>query len=150
MQGKAAVIALSVTALSGCYHYVPVASNAPPAGSHVAVEISTRGAVNLIPRLGDNVVSLEGELTSADENGITVSVLSVKRRGDLQASNWTGASVTLAGADVIEVKKRQLSKGRTIIASSALGAAMVGLVVAIAKATGLASGGTGERPIPTP
>lgn len=150
MKGKVSVIALSVTALSGCYHYVPVASSTPPAGTHVAIEISTRGAVNLIPRLGDNVVSLEGELTSADENGITVSVLSLKRRGDLQPSTWTGAPVTLASSDVIEVKKRELSKGRTIFASSALGATMVGIVIAIAKATGLASGGTGERPIPTP
>jgi hypothetical protein len=45
---------------------------------------------------------------------------------------------------------RTLNRGKTIIASMGAGAALVGGIIAIAKATGLVSGNSGTKPGPQP
>jgi hypothetical protein len=146
----APVVVLGLSVVTGCYRYVatPLTSLSP--GAHVAVEVTTRGAVSLEPRLGRNVSQVEGTVTSSDATGVTLALLSVRRRGEVQPSTWEGESLHLTGDDIEQLRSRQLSRGRTIVASTALGAAAVSIIVAIARSTGQASTGTGPRPTPNP
>lgn len=150
MRRIAPAVVLALGTLSGCYRYVATPLTALAPGAHVAVEVSTRGTVNLEPRLGRNVTRVEGTLRSSDATGVTLALLSVRRRGEVQPSTWDGETLHLAGDEIERVQGRQLSRARTIVAATALGAAAVGIVVAIARSTGQASTGTGPRPIPTP
>lgn len=150
MSRVAPIVLLGVSVLNGCYRYVPVDASGLAPGTHVSVEVTSRGSANLQPKIGNNVTVLEGTVAASDAGGITVALLSVRRRGEVQPSTWSGESIRLASDEIAEVKGRQLSRGRTIAASAALGAAAVAVVIAIAKATGSASNGTGPRPTPTP
>jgi hypothetical protein len=93
---------------------------------------------------------VEGSVTEASPSSITLALQAVRRRGDNAASTWNGESITLASDEIAEVKRRELSRGRTAVASAALAAASVGIVVGIAKATGEASGSAGGKPSPNP
>lgn len=142
---------LLVSALSGCYRYVPTTRSSLAPGESVSVALTLQGSVNTAPSIGNNVASLEGTVSGIDSSGdITLALLSVRRRGENLASTWSGESIRLSSADIAEVSTKQLSRGRTVAAWTALGVASVGLIVAIAKATDLVGGGSGGRPIPTP
>jgi hypothetical protein len=144
-------LVLSLGAFTGCYHYVAAdrASLAP--GTPVAIDLTNRGMVNVSPRIGDNVMTVEGNVTEAAGSGITLTLLAVQRRGENLASTWEGESIHLAPEDIDDVRRRELSRSRTTIASVALGAAAVGLVIALAKATGLLqSSGMVKGPPPPP
>jgi hypothetical protein len=65
-------------------------------------------------------------------------------------ANWNGESITIASDEIAQVKRRELSRSRTVMASAAFAAASVGIVVGIAKGKGGASGGTGGGPPPPP
>lgn len=144
-------IVAALAGTTGCYRYVETAPGAVTAGTEVAIDLSSTGTASVKPALGDFVTTVEGNVTEANGAGITLSLVSVKRRGDVSPSTWSGESLHLTSADIAGVKARQFSRGRTTAAWVALGAGTVGLVAAIAKATGLigGSGGTG-KPIPPP
>lgn len=136
--------------LAGCYQYVPATAHTLPPATPVFVELSPRGTVNVASKIGDNVMGVEGSVTEANASSLTLALNAVRRRGENVVSNWSGESLTLGLEDISQVKRRELSRRRTAVASVALGAASVGLVVAIARATGAASGSVGGRPVPNP
>ena len=135
----------------GCFRYVAAEPGNLSAGTDVAVDLSAQGTASVRPAIGDFVTQVEGNVTESNGSGITLSLAAVKRRGDVSPSTWSGESIHLAPADIAAVRMREFSRSRTTIAGVALGAATVGLVIAIAKAVGLleTSGGVG-KPIPPP
>ena len=151
MRIVAPTILLLVSAVGGCYRYVPAARTSIAPGEYVSVALTSLGSANAAPRIGDNVASLEGTVSQADgSGGMTLSLLAVKRRGENLASMWSGESIRLSNEDIAEIKGRKLSHGRTIAAWTALGAGSVAFIIAIARATDLVSGSNGGRPVPTP
>ena len=136
--------------LAGCYKYVPTDHATLTAATPVSVELSARGMINLEPKIGPNVVVVEGNITGATASSLTLALESVRRRGESSVANWNGESITLSSDEIAQVKRRELSRGRTFAASTALVAASVGIIVGIAKATGQASGSTGGQPTPNP
>jgi hypothetical protein len=143
-------VAVLPLVLAGCYKYVPADHAELTPATPVSVELSARGMINLAPRIGENVVVVEGNITDATASSLTLALQSVRRRGESSVANWNGESITLASDDIDQVKRRELSRGRTVAASAALAAASVGIVVGIAKATGGASGTVGGKPNPNP
>ena len=151
MRIVAPTILLVASALSGCYRYVPTTRDALAPGAAVSVDLTLQGSINAAPQIGSNVANLEGTVSDADSSGaITLALASVRRRGENLASTWNGETIRLSSLDIAEIKGKQLSRGRTVAAWTALGAASVGLIVGIAKATDLVGGSGGGRPIPTP
>jgi hypothetical protein len=142
------VVALPL--LAGCYQYVPANRTALAPATPVSIDLSVRGTANVASKIGNNVITVEGSVTEASPSSVTIALQSVKRRGESAMSTWNGESITLASEDIDEVKTKQISRRRTVVASAALAAASVGIVVGIAKATGSASGSTGGRPTPNP
>ena len=136
--------------LAGCYRYVPTSHAELPPSTPVTIELTTRGGLNVAPKLGDNVVGLEGNVAEASTSSLTLSLAGVRRRGDTAVSTWSGEAITLASEDIGQIKRRELSRSRTAVASAAVGAASVSLVIAIAKAAGKAEGSTGGKPSPSP
>ncbi len=135
--------------LSGCFHYVPIATPAAAAGSRVRIELSDVGVGTVAPVLGPNVEWVEGTVQPGQGVGLTLSLNAVQRRGEGIAT-WQGETVLLQPADVRDVRERRLSRARTILAASgALVAGTVG-IIAIAHAKGSASGNGGGKPPPPP
>ena len=141
---------LLVATISGCYRYVPTARSSLAPGAPVMIALTLLGSVNTAQRIGNNVAAVEGTVSDIDSAGVTVSLLSVRRRGENLASTWSGELLRLSSEDILEIRSKELSRGRTAVAWTAFAAGSAGLVVAIAKATGLVGGSSGGRPIPTP
>ena len=142
---------LLVSVVSGCYRYVPTTRTSLAPGASVSVELTLQGSINAAPSIGNNVASVEGTVSNTDSTGgITLSLLSVRRRGENLRSTWSGESIRLSSDDIAEIRGKQLSRGRTVAGWTALGAASVVVIVAIAKAAELVSGSGGGRPVPTP
>ena len=151
MRIVAPAILLLVSVVSGCYRYVPTTRTSLAPGAPVSVELTLQGSINAARSIGNNVASVEGTVSNTDSTGgITLSLLSVRRRGENLPSTWSGESIRLSSEDIAEVRGKQLSRGRTVAAWTALGAASVGLIIVIAKAIENVSGSNGGRPIPTP
>ena len=120
---------MALLAVQGCYTYVPVESTTPPLGRTVAFEISDQGRVSLADRMGPGITAVEGRLLGIEGDQLVISVFGVEtiREG---RSSWSGETVRLDRAFVSRVRERQLSKTRTWLASAAVTAAVVALVVA--------------------
>jgi hypothetical protein len=136
--------------LVGCYKYVPTNHAGLAPATAVSVDLSSRGTTSVASKIGDNVVAVEGSVLETSASSITLALLAVRRRGESAMSTWSGESITLASDEIDQVKRRQLSRGRTALASAALAAASVGVVIGIAKATGTAEGNVGGKPSPNP
>jgi hypothetical protein len=136
--------------VAGCYKYEPVDHTSVSPTTSVSVELSVRGTENVANKIGKNVVAVEGTVTEASPSALTLALSAVRRRGESSASTWSGESITLASDEISQVKRRALSRGRTAVASAAVAAASVGIVIGIAKATGEASGTVGGKPTPNP
>lgn len=146
------VLAAVLFGSTGCYNYISATNPADLThGAEVSIDLTSTGAANVRPSIGDFVTTVEGRVSEAGPEGITLELMSVKRRGDVSPSTWHGESLQLGISDIGEIQRRELSRGKTAVAITALAAASVGLVIAIAKATGLleVSGGAG-KPIPPP
>jgi len=143
-------VAVLPLVLAGCYKYVPADHAELAPATPVSVELSERGTVNLAPKIGPSVVVVEGNITDASASSLTLALENIRRRGESSVANWNGESITLSLDDIAQVKRRELSRSRTVAASTVLVAASVGIIVGIAKATGQASGGGGPKPTPNP
>ena len=141
---------IALPLLAGCYEYAPTNHSSLSAATPVSVELSARGMANVASKIGSNVITVQGNVMESSPSSLTIALQAVRRRGENLISTWNGESITLASDDIDEVKTRQLSRGRTAVASAAVAAASVGLVVGIAKATGQASGSAGGKPSPNP
>ena len=136
--------------LAGCYQYVETNRVGLEPSTPVAVDLSTRGSLNVADKIGANVESVEGYVTEATPAGLTLALNAVRRKGENAPSTWSGESIRLGADDIDQVKRRQLSRQRTAVASAALVAASVGIVIGIAKANGAAEGSVGGKPTPNP
>ena len=140
------MIALAVVS-SGCYQYVPLTPQAAPVGSQVRIELSDRGVVSVQPSLGNSVTAVEGTVRGAAADSLTIALADVERRGS-GTQTWAGETIVLKPEDIRAVNERRLSHTRTtVVATSAITLAAAG-IIAIAKASGDASGESGNKPPP--
>jgi hypothetical protein len=135
--------------LTGCYVYHPITTNAASTGKYVRAELTDAGTASMTPAIGSNAVWIEGEVQEANANGLTIALRAINRR-DFGESTWNGETVSLNAGDIRTLRERSLSRGRTATAASLISAGGIGVIYAIAHATGLVSGSSGRPPVPPP
>jgi hypothetical protein len=108
---------LAALVAAGCFKYTPVETSAVPAQEDVRVRVTTDAAVRIGPHLGTITERLEGRLVPAGADSLTLAVW-VGR--DYVGSPFENARqrVSLGIGEVVEVRRRQLSVGRTSIAAA--------------------------------
>jgi hypothetical protein len=132
---------------SGCFQYVPLAPQAAAVGSQVRIELSDRGVVSVQPALGKSVTAVEGTVRGAAADSLTIALADVERRGS-GTQTWAGETLVLKAEDIRAISERRLSQKRTtVVATGAITLAAAG-IIAIAKASGDASGESGNKPPP--
>lgn len=135
--------------LTGCYDYRVTQPATSSTGTQVRVELSDQGTVAVRPALGDGVTHVEGIVREATSDQLTVSLVNVQRRNE-RAVSWNGDLLTLAAADMREVRLRTLNRTKSFFTIAGTSAAVVGGIIALARATGLVSGDGGGKPGPKP
>ena len=124
---------------TGCYVYTPVA--APPApGSRLLLELNDRGRVGLGGSIGPSASSVEGMLQADADSAYSLKVVSVSYLNG-QRNTWSGEPIVVSRDFVRDVRSRQFSRTRTVLAAGAL---VVGTVLFIVT-RGLIGGGSGGK-----
>ena len=138
--GALAVLAGQVA----CYVYQPVATGtAPVLGQMVAVDITDAGRVALGGSMGPEIRQIEGRLVRDDEAEYELGVTAVRLlRGGEQG--WAGERVRVRKEHVSHVYEKQLSRGRTTVAS--VGAVVIVAVFIGRKLIGNVTGDEGKLP----
>jgi hypothetical protein len=136
---------LMVAAL-GCYTYVPITTDVPPAGERVALHITDRGRVELADRLGPGVVRMEGMIARSDSTELVVNLHRIGQIGS-GTSRWSGEAVRVDRSYVGGVELRRLSRGRTALVA---GAVTAGVVAFIASRGIFGAFDRTEEPTPPP
>ena len=127
--------------LAGCYSYRPLPSVDavnPVPGTQVEARLTTAGAGNLASEVGPDVLSVEGQVVSADSSGLTLAVNRVVNARHI-GNDWKGEHVMLPRGDIASLRVRRLSVGGTAILGGLAGGGLAA-AFALIGGTGSASG----------
>jgi hypothetical protein len=128
----------------GCYQYVPMASGAAPLpGQMIVFDINDTGRVALGGSIGPEISQIEGRVVRDEPAQYELSVNAVRLlRGGEQI--WKGERIQLQKNHISRVSEKQLSKGRTVVASA--GAVAIVAVFVGKKLIGSLTGEEGKPP----
>jgi hypothetical protein len=124
------MVALSVG--TACFTYVPVATEAAPAGTDVRVGLTTAGSTQLAQSLGARVVSMDGKLASSPADSAVKIAAQWVQTAEGVRQPWTGTpTITLPRSYLMDVQKRAIDRRKSTIAAIALAGsvAVIGAVV---------------------
>lgn len=118
-RGQLTLMMAAVLSSSGCYTNVAVPTSQPLVERMAEFRITDSGRLELARQLGPGVLTVEGRVARQDENGWTLRVYRiVDLRG--QSTTWTGEVVELPRTSVELVTRRDLDRGRSVIATAAI------------------------------
>ena len=109
-----AAVALLVFALNGCFSYVPLNGAAPAPGTRVRVDLQTPQPVVSGDVTANDVVSLIGEVVSADSVTLVLSATQLTTRTGYEHVG-RGETARLPRANVARISQNRLSPVRTAL-----------------------------------
>lgn len=139
----------ALVSMCACYSYQPVATSATPVvGQDIQVSLTPEGTAELARYLGPGVNRADGRLVSIGNDGaLNIAVDYVGMTNGIRQP-WSGEGfVTFPTAYLAGVRERKFEKRRTLVGSTALAGALVGLAI-VAIRGGRAGGGDGGGGIP--
>jgi hypothetical protein len=131
-------------ALQACYGYVPLATQSPPTGQLVELQITDQGRVGLSDRFGPGLERIAGRVESQQANDLVIDVYRVTHITG-ESTQWSGESVRLDRGFVGLVKARKISALRTTTIAVA-----VGTILALTAGRALTGGGKDPKDPPDP
>ena len=139
-----AFVVVVVLVLMGCYSYVPVAVSGPPPGARANLVLTDEGTVEMARLVGPSTRAIEGDVVSANGEGLVLAVRRLERRDGIEEF-WKGEQVTVPRTAVATYTERRLSRTRTVLFGAGTAAAAFVLGKAFGEATGI-FGRTGGGP----
>jgi hypothetical protein len=111
----AILLLVGVTA-GGCYQYVPVRVESA-ANNDVRVRVTEPVAERLVKDFGAYTSELDGRLTPDGSDSVSISVTIAREYRGLALDSTTQV-LHLSRAELVEVRRRALSKSRTALATA--------------------------------
>ena len=136
MRIRTFIVVLVVIVLSGCYSYVPVAVSGPPPGTRANLVLTDEGTVEMARQVGPSTRAIEGDVLSANGEGLLLAVRRLERRDGIEEF-WKGEQVTVPRGAVATFTERKLSRSRTALFGVGAAAAVFVLGKAFGEATGI-------------
>jgi hypothetical protein len=112
---------------TGCYTYGAAYLGQSVPGTRLALALTDRGRASLSDQIGEGVLQVEGTLLQDSDAAYVVSVASV-RSIDGNTRRWGGERIRINHDHVANIRRRDLSRGRT---TAAIAAVTVGLTAFI-------------------
>ncbi|MEP6494240.1 MAG: hypothetical protein ABJF01_16275 [bacterium] len=119
-RGVAWMLVALLPTLQACYEYVTLATDNPPAGQLVELQITDQGRVSLSDRFGPGLTLVAGRVDALQANDFVVNVYRVTHLTG-ESTQWSGEAVRLNRGFVGSVKGRKLSAIRTTLVAVAVG-----------------------------
>jgi hypothetical protein len=129
MQRKFVAVVVAISFLvTACSVYTPTTSAVGPASGIVRFSLTDAARSESLGELGSQVVSVEGEVRSADDSAVTVAVSEVAR---VAADNQElhGETVTIPTRYIARVEQKRTQVARSVLLAGAAVAAVVWLGV---------------------
>lgn len=101
-----------IVALSACYTYRPLATPEPSPGDRVSAQLTSEGSRELAPKIGPEVLHVEGEVLDADSIGLNLQVREIESYRGIR-SGWNGERLHVPRQAVAGMQQRKLSVGGT-------------------------------------
>lgn len=115
--GVAGALLMAAIVTSGCYRYVPISAEAVAPKDEVRIRVTRDAAARLSRDLGTFSTELDGQFTREGPDSVSLGVTI-----DRQYRGTTVGTATqllyLGRSEVIEVEKRELSRGRTVLVAA--------------------------------
>jgi hypothetical protein len=147
--GAVGTLLLVILGSSACYRYVPVPLAATSAKDEVRVRITEDAARRLTADLGAYTTELDGRFSPEGADSVSVAVPIVREyRGTMLES--TTQVLYLARADVLDVRRRELSPARTALTTAGVLVGFGLMVRAIVQLTDPNPGSDDRLPPPPP
>ena len=124
------VLLFAAVAIGGCFRYVVVQPATLRDGENVQVRISDPAATRLISEFGMFTGQLEGQYAHEGPDSLSISVL-ISRDYRGMSLDQVRQRLFLGRSEVIEVRRRQLSRARTAVATVGVLVGFAGLVAAV-------------------
>lgn len=125
--GFAAIVGLAASFLAGCYTYAPLGNEPPVLSSEVRIRPAPEFREGLKGVLPGDPGFIKGELLTWDEFGIVVHAVTAGVQYGVRDRSF-GQRIVVPWSDVLEVEKRELSRGRTALVVGT-GAALAAVIL---------------------
>jgi hypothetical protein len=119
---KGVILSIALT-LSGCYTYRPLSTPEPEQGTRVSAQLTGQGSIDLANQIGPDVLHVEGEVVTADSNGLELVVREVESFRGIR-SDWQGEQVRIPREAVAGMQERRLSIGGTGVMGGVMAAGL--------------------------
>lgn len=138
-------VPLGLLLLSACYTYAPVVGGSPSPGDDVRIRLAQEPATRISERTGRTVRSLEGKVFRVAPDSL---VLDVGWGAVYAGTVFEGRRDTLAfhDRDLLEVDRKEFSRGRTALLGAGFVAAIVLVVRGVTGGGGDTDPGNGNGP----
>jgi hypothetical protein len=114
---SAATVALLCLLAAGCYTYVPISPATVPPQEEVRVRFTDEAAIRLAREFGQITTMVESQLEPLGQDSLALSIWIGRDYRGTQFEN-VHQKVNVGRHEVVEVRRRQLSKPRTVIAGA--------------------------------
>ncbi len=126
------------TSTTACAVYTPLDRDAARSVGEARIDLTERGTLELSPRIGAGVVSVDGRVRTLTDSTVEVALVqTVTRSGDSQ--QWLGEPLVIPLGYVNRFLRRQPSTKRSLL----LGAGVLAGVVLAGAAFAIGSSGSG-------
>jgi hypothetical protein len=118
--------------------YTPIDRNAARTAAEARIDLTERGTLELSPRIGAGVVSVDGRVRTVTDSTVEVALVqTVTRIGDSQ--QWMGEPLVIPLGYVTGFRRRQPSTKRSLL----LGGSILAGVLGAGAAFGIGNSGSG-------
>lgn len=133
---------------SGCFRYAPIPIESVRPGENVQVRLTDDAATRLVSQFGAYSQRLEGPLAREGADSLSITLM-VGREYNGMALEGVRQTLFLGRSEVVEVRRRELSRSRTALASAG---ALVVFALAVNAVTQMGDDNpdAGEEPPPPP
>ena len=139
----------AVLANSACYHYVAVSPEAAASDEEVQVRITKAAAGRLAGELGTFSTELDGKLSLRGSDSLAVAVPIAREYHGVKLDSTTQL-LTIGRSEVVDVRRSEISRGRTILTAAGIVAGFALLVSAIQQLANPNPGTDDTLPPPPP
>lgn len=143
-------LAIAFLASAGCYSYVPVSFQAVGSKEDVRLRVTESAAARLAKDIGTFSTEVDGQLASEGPDSVSLGV-PIDRSYRGTTIGTTTQTVLLSRSEVVEVRKREFSRSRTVLASAGIVAgfgALAAGIVQLVDQNGPSDQGTTPPPPP--
>ena len=121
------LVVAATPVLAGCFAYVPAQMEGVPAGQEVRVQLSRRGMAELPVEIAQDDGYLRGSYAGQGGDSVRVQVAVAARQVGF-LNQELRQEVRVPTAEVVQIERREFSRGRTALLAAAVVAGGVAIV----------------------